>query len=356
MTVPMDNTIRSDHNNVNSVKAFAKLQARHWTHYLQSLAIVLGRSPDVGAVATPDVDVYLGNDPNISKKHLRIEYDSPSRQWRLKCFGRLGVIVDGQHYEAFCDPIPLRSRSLVKVGPVDFYFLLPMEAEPQQQTTTSTDEDGIGGRRGSEDTMQSLQEAAAADELSEEDMASIRALTGKQLPRVRHQRRGSVARPRSAPPAEDEEDAPPPGTVLTKPPQSYACLIGEAISSSPEGRLTLSAIYQYLMNKYPFFRYSKNGWQNSIRHNLSLSKAFLKVPRQLEEPGKGMFWAIDENYRHLVDGSGARARTRLRSSGGHASPNIAIVPPVNTRQPSLSESLLEAAFAMEDANVDDDTL
>eukprot|EP00128_Syssomonas_multiformis_P016252 Colp12_sorted_trinity150504_noHs@11682 len=94
-----------------------------------------------------------------------------------------------------------------------------------------------------------------------------------------------------------------------KPPFSYITLIAQAILSSNQKRLTLSGIYRYIMDTYPFYRKVTNGWQNSIRHNLSLNDCFLKVPRDSNDPGKGNYWLIDPAVEHMfVNGSFKRRR------------------------------------------------
>lgn len=79
----------------------------------------------------------------------------------------------------------------------------------------------------------------------------------------------------------------------TKPHHSYATLIGMAILRSPQRRLTLSQIYKWIAETYSFYQLSDSGWQNSIRHNLSLNKHFIKQERPKDDPGKGNYWAIE---------------------------------------------------------------
>jgi forkhead transcription factor HCM1 len=78
-----------------------------------------------------------------------------------------------------------------------------------------------------------------------------------------------------------------------KPPHSYAQMIGMAILRSPNRRLTLSQIYRWISDNYSFYKANDAGWQNSIRHNLSLHKNFIKIERPKDDPGKGNYWGIE---------------------------------------------------------------
>ncbi|GAA6010172.1 hypothetical protein JCM11491_005375 [Sporobolomyces phaffii] len=77
-----------------------------------------------------------------------------------------------------------------------------------------------------------------------------------------------------------------------KPTWSYAALIGQAIFSAEDRKMSLADIYSFIMRCYPYYKKQDAGWQNSIRHNLSLNECFVKTARGANNPGKGSLWAI----------------------------------------------------------------
>merc|ERR1719282_2239218 len=92
----------------------------------------------------------------------------------------------------------------------------------------------------------------------------------------------------------------PPGvhkeSSLPKPAYSYSCLIALALKNSATGSMSVSEIYKFMCEHFPYFKTAPNGWKNSVRHNLSLNKCFEKI----EKPSangtnqrKGCLWAMN---------------------------------------------------------------
>jgi len=133
-----------------------------------------------------------------------------------------------------------------------------------------------------------------------------------------------------------------------KPPYSYAQLIGMAILRAPNRRLTLAQIYKWISGTFSYYNASDAGWQNSIRHNLSLNKAFIKQERPKDEPGKGNFWTIEPGMERqfLKDKPGRR---NTGSEGSSFPPNFSS----DAVRPSTAPSLgIFPAPPSSSANID----
>ena len=134
----------------------------------------------------------------------------------------------------------------------------------------------------------------------------------RPAPVTEEQLKLQIPEPRDMPQVEDNG---------SKPPYSYALLIGMSILRSPNRRLTLAQIYRWISDSFSHYRATDLGWQNSIRHNLSLNKAFVKQERPKDDPGKGNYWAIKEG----MEGQFLKDKPNRRISPSFGS-NMGIIP------------------------------
>ena len=91
-----------------------------------------------------------------------------------------------------------------------------------------------------------------------------------------------MAIPEATPPEDDDDEAPggkangspqgDDGNSSVKPPYSYAQLIVQALLASNDHRQTLSGIYSFISDKYPYYKMEDKGWKvRSLSLSLSLS-------------------------------------------------------------------------------------
>nr|XP_040030394.1 forkhead box protein N3 isoform X2 [Gasterosteus aculeatus aculeatus] len=100
------------------------------------------------------------------------------------------------------------------------------------------------------------------------------------------------------PPPQLESYTCPLPAASSKPPYSFSSLIFMAIEDSPERRLPVKDIYDWIVNNFPFYRTASGRWRNSVRHNLSLSKGFQRIRRDKSQSmGKGSLWCVCSEYR-----------------------------------------------------------
>ncbi|XP_062304704.1 forkhead box protein K1 [Osmerus eperlanus] len=300
-------------------RALARLEGRDFEFVMRQRTVTVGRNSSHGSV-----DINMGHSSFISRRHLQINYEEPYG-FSLRCLGKNGVFVDGVFQRRGAPPLQLPRECVLRfpstVIKIQFLSLLLGEELREEQSppprpllphisplkiqipimhhddlhtfssplpsptgTISVPNScpasprgaGSSGYRYGRNVTSDLQLAAefAAKAVSE------------QRGEVNEQR-GGVAEQRGESAGGDSP------RDESKPPYSYAQLIVQAISSAPDRQLTLSGIYSHITKHYPYYRTADKGWQNSIRHNLSLNRYFLKVARSQEEPGKGSFWRVD---------------------------------------------------------------
>lgn len=291
----------NDKNLATEVQAYAKIAGCNWTFYVKSLAISIGRNTDnVPGTLPPQqtVDIDLGPAKVVSRQHAAIIYNIDLRCWELKVLGRNGARVDGAKIAVGSQhATPLHSGAILDIGGTQMMFILP-DAPPSILQKMLN----ICLSRYKRESSKTLMGSSISDNSVLGNSNSLGMGQFSSISNFHMFDKSNLSHSPSAASAVSlqnnlDQDLSREDAKDIKPPYSYATMITQAILSNPEGVMSLSEIYGWISSHYAYYKYSKTGWQNSIRHNLSLNKAFEKVPRRPNEPGKGMKWQISDSYK-----------------------------------------------------------
>lgn len=295
-------------------QAYAKIAGRGWTFYVDQLEVRIGRPSDerqtdsqpsviVEASQSDNSQVHIDLGPSklISRHHAEIRYDETSGQWRVAVNGRNGAKLDESPLLRG-DMAILHSGSVLDVAGTQMMFVTPnvnptispiILSQARQQRDENDDDDDLDlDRLQPAPTLQRTPTTrSAARPIPQHRPSSSQAPILSQLNQKRHGLTSSVsgsilalddgtevpsqaeyANPKASPAyarglmleTTEDIDYSQDSAKDLKPPYSYAQLIGMAILSSPEEKLTLSKIYDWIKERYAFYRLSGGGWQVSM--------------------------------------------------------------------------------------------
>ena len=287
------NELHEKHNK-EGVQAYAKLTGKDWTFYVKRLRNNIGRPPENSNPApmgqlienSPPEDqsddgvhIDLGPSKMISRQHAEVFYDPETERWNIVVHGRNGIKINNEILRR-TQAHELISGEVVEIGGVEMMFVLPE-------------------RDGSLKVHRRYLQRAGLVSVEEEDLKDV-ALpnsAGASSTGISHGQNGGSGPLAIAPAPPDYRRPGTPisarskgtysarkspaytngGTILLssddvdlsldsnshiKPSFSYAQMISQAIFQTDHERLTLNGIYNYIMDKYAYYRHQHGGgWQ-----------------------------------------------------------------------------------------------
>ncbi|KAI1742147.1 fork head domain-containing protein [Xylaria scruposa] len=306
----------SIHESDKGIAAYAKIAAQDWTYYIKSTSVNIGRNTDSAGPDDPSfVHIDLGPAKTFSRQTAIIYFDPELGKWFLQAKGRNGLRVDDEILRKSDAPHCLGSGEVIEIGGLEMMFVLPANFGRVRVNPRYLEQAGIVTPSG--DSRTALPPLPSSDRPSSQPARGTAPSRGRgeQQPIAPappdYKRPGTPPSAKARVPAsqaktpaqnpvisQDDIDLTKDENKHIKPHYSYAQLITQAIISATGEKLNLSGIYSYIVENYAYYRHQPMaGWQNSIRHNLSLNKAFIKAPRSTDEPGKGMKWELVPEHR-----------------------------------------------------------
>nr|ALK24162.1 forkhead box K2 [Siniperca chuatsi] len=324
----------------------ARLEGREFEYMMKKRSVTIGRNSSQGSV-----DVSMGHSSFISRRHLEIftasDDGTGSGDFYLRCLGKNGVFVDGVFLRRGAPPLQLPRMCTFRFPSTNIKITFtalssgkkvkreapesPVKpVQPKISPLTINIPDNIAHLMSPLPSPTGTISAANSCPSSPRGAGSSGyRMGGRMVSSAELQLMNDNSQP------ENDKDASGGDSPKddSKPPYSYAQLIVQAITLATDKQLTLNGIYNHITKNYPYYRTADKGWQNSIRHNLSLNRYFIKVARSQEEPGKGSFWRIDPSSEgKLIEQAFRKRRPRgvpcfrtphgpLSSRSAPASPN-----------------------------------
>lgn len=108
-------------NEKEDTQAYAKIEGKEIKVFINKLVVYIGRElPNSGNAQ--EQKIYLGNYKYLSRRHLKIFWDSKKKKWFIQNLSKNIIFVDKKKLGKGQKPKKLKVISSIKVGIYKLYF------------------------------------------------------------------------------------------------------------------------------------------------------------------------------------------------------------------------------------------